>query len=447
MVSDGAVAVGDGGTLGAVKYVVLAVALLALIPFGIALRGRTQLIEKLTIFLGMMLWTPLVTVNIASHETYRGVDRGFEFTSVDLLVWMMWVALPPPHQGSPFRKVQILFLVPCVLSIIHSEMPLYVSFSLWKLVRMLLFVAAVWRIVSEPARLMKLVDGLCVGLIFQAFWCAKLRYVDHHHQISGVFSHQNSLGMAVNLVLPIVLARFMYTGSRLAGAALAAGALCIVFTLSRGSMTMMIIGLASVYFVSMLRGITTRKLLITVGGVAGGVVLMAKSLDTIVRRFENAPETSAGAREKFKLVADMMVTEHPWGIGMNMYSWEIQHTYGPRLGLEATEAGVAHHVYWLTTAECGWFGIVAYVFLLAVVYLCALRAFVAGRRDYRGQLAVGCLSGLTVMYMQGTLEWVARQTVQSYLFWIVAVVAYALLEDLRARPEPEREIVFMPEVR
>ena len=141
----------------------------------------------------------------------------------------------------------------------------------------------------------------------------------------------------------------------------------------------------------------------------------------------------------------MMIDEKPWGIGMNMYSWEIQHTYGPRIGLVSTEAGVAHHVYWLTIAECGWLGIVTYIFLLSVVYVCALRAFAAGRRDYRGQLAMGCLAGLTVMYMQGTLEWVARQTVQSYLFWIVAVLAYALLEDLKAWPAPGREIVFTRE--
>ena len=75
----------------------------------------------------------------------------------------------------------------------------------------------------------------------------------------------------------------------------------------------------------------------------------------------------------------------------------------------------------------------------------ALRAFVAGRRDYRGQLAMGCLAGLTVMYMQGTLEWVARQTVQSYLFWIVGVMAYALLEDLKAWPDSSREMAFMRE--
>lgn len=429
----------------ALKYLVLAVALFAIVPLGVLLQRRPSLTDKAIFLVGALLWTPLVTVNIASHELYRGVDRGFEFTSIDLLAWTLLVALPAPRKRSPYRWVQVLFFVPCALSIANAALPLYTGFSLWKLVRMFVFVLAMWRVVCEPRQLKQLLNGLCVGLIFQAFWCVKLRYFDHHHQIAGVFSHQNSLGMAVNLILPIMLARFMYTGSRLAGAAVAAGGLCVVFTLSRGSMTMMVVALASVYFVSMLRGVNRRKMLITLGGVVAGLVVLAKSFDTIVRRFESAPETSAGAREKFKLVAGMMIDEKPWGVGMNMYSWEIQHNYGPRLNLPATEAGVAHHVYWLTIAECGWLGIVSYVFLLAVVYVCALRAFAAGRRDYRGQLAMGCLSGLTVMYMQGTLEWVARQTVQSYLFWIVAVMAYALLEDLKVWPAPGREIVFTRE--
>ncbi len=427
------------------KYFVLAAALLAIPPLGLFLRGNKSTTEKLVFLLGALLWTQLMTVNIASHETYRGVDRGFEFTSIDLLAWTLMVALPAPKQGAPYKLVQLLFFVPCALSVIHAQVPLYTAFSLWKLLRMYVFVLAMWRIVVEPRRLNFLLDGLCAGLIFQAFWCTKLRYLDHHHQIAGVFSHKNSLGMAVNIVLPVMLARFMYTGSRISGAAVAAGALCIVFSLSRGSLTMMVVGLSTVYFVSMLRGVNGRKVAITLGGVFGALVIVAKSFDTILRRFESAPETSAGARVKFKEVAHMMIDDQPLGIGMNMYSWEIQHHYGPRLGLPETEAGVAHHVYWLTTAECGWLGIVTYLVLLAVVYVAALRAFVAGRKDYRGQLAMGCLAGLTVMYMQGTLEWVARQTVQSYLFWIVAVIAYALLEDLRSRPESTREMAFMRE--
>lgn len=424
------------------KYVVLALALLGVVPLGLLLRGKSRALEQAALVLGLSLWLPLVTVNLVSHETYRGADRGFEFSHVDLLAWALLVALPKRSLGTPFRKVQIFYFCACFLTLFTSTVPLYTAFSLWKLVRMFAFVAAVWRLCATPARIVRLLDGLALGIVFQALYCVKLRYLDGYHQIAGVFSHQNSLGMAVNLVLPVLLARFMYTGSRLAGGAVAAGCLCVIFSLSRGSLTMLVVGLTMVYSASMLRGVTTTKLLITVSGFLGAGLVLAKSFDTILRRFESAPEASAGAREKFEQVAQMMVAEHPMGIGLNMYSWEIRTDYGPRLGLPETEAGVAHHIYWLTVAECGYFGLFAYLLLLAVVFLPTLRGAIAGRRDYRGQLAVGCMAGLTVMYLQGALEWIARQTVQSYLFWVVGVLGYAIWQDVRRFPGREREADF-----
>lgn len=205
---------------------------------------------------------------------------------------------------------------------------------------------------------------------------------------------------------------------------------------------MLLIGMSSVYFASMMRGLTPRKAAITLCGFVGAGAVLGKSFDTIVRRFESAPETSAGARAEFEEVARMMFDEHPFGVGMNMYSWELGRVYGPRLGLPEADAGVAHHIYWLTVAECGYLGIVAYVVLLAVVFLAALRAAVAARHDFRGQLAAGCTAGLAVMYLQGSLEWIARQTVQSYLFWLVGVLGYALLQDVRRYPQRAREVAY-----
>jgi hypothetical protein len=424
------------------KYVVLAVALLSIVPLGLLLRGKARALEHAAVLLGLSFWLPLVTVNLVSHETYRGADRGFEFTHVDLFAWALLFALPRPSRPMPFRKVQIFYFFACALTIFGSVVPLYTAFSLWKIVRMFVFVAVLWRLCGTPGRMVRLLDGLAIGLIFQAFYCLKLRYLDGHHQIAGVFSHQNSLGMAVNIVLPLQLARFMYTGSRLSGVAVACGCLCVIFSLSRGSLTMLLIGVSSVYWASMLRGVTGRKVFITLAGFVGAGAVLAKSFDTIVRRFESAPESSAGAREKFELVAQMMLAEHPMGVGMNMYSWEIRTDYGPRLGLPESEAGVAHHIYWLTVAECGYLGLLAYLLLLAVVFVPSVRAVVSGRRDFRGQLAMGCVAGLFVMYLQGSLEWIARQTAQSYLFWTVGVFGYALWRDVQRYPGRPREAEF-----
>lgn len=424
------------------KYAVLFVGLCAVIPLGWMLRGKERLHERAALLMGLLPWTPLVTVNLLSHETYRGADRGFEFTHIDLFAWVLLFALPRPSEPMPFRKVQIFYFVVGVLTLVGSVVPLYTAFSLWKLLRMFVFAAVMWRVCATPTRMVKVLDGLALGLVFQALYCVKLRYFDGYHQIAGVFSHQNSLGMAVNVVLPLQLARFMSTGSRLSGGAVAAGCVCVIFSLSRGSLVMLITGLSMVYLASMLRGVTTRKVLITFAGFVGAGVVLVKSFDTIMRRFESAPEASAEARQKFEQVAQMMLDERPLGVGLNMYSWEIQTVYGPRLALPESEAGVAHHIYWLTVAEGGYLGIFAYALLLAVVLWASVRALAAGWRDYRGQLAAGCVAGLSVMYSQGVLEWIARQTVQSYLFWLVAVFGYALLRDIRRHPYREREAAF-----
>ncbi len=425
------------------KYVVLAFGLMAIVPFGILLRGRDRWVAFLVVVLGLSMFLPLTTVNLVSHENYRGVDRGFEFSSIDLLAWTLWFAVPPPPRGGPFRKVQVLFFFTCAASLFGAAVPLYGAFALWKLVRMFAFVAVLWRICSRPELLLRVLEGIALGLVFQGIYCVKQRYVDGYHQVAGVFSHQNSLGMAVNLVLPLMLARFMYTGSRLSGAAVASGVVCVVFTLSRGSLVMMLVALGTTYLYSMTRKLTARKFAITALGLMAGLLVGAKSFDSIIRRFNRAPKASAEAREKFETVAHLMVEDHPFGIGFNLYSHEIQHTYGPRLGLDETEAGVAHHIYWLTTAECGYWGVFTYVLLLLVVLWSAIRAVVLSRRDYRGQLAMGCLAGLSVMYVHGLLEWIARQTIQSYLFWTVAVVSFALLKSAERTPDPAGELEYL----
>src|SRR5690606_27040956 len=135
-----------------------------------------------------------------------------------LVAWTLLVALPKPARSTPFRLVPVAYFRACASTLWSSAVPLYTAFSLWKLMRMFLLTAAVWRICTSPARVVKLLDGLALGLVFQAAYCIKLRYWDGYHQVAGVFSHQNSLGMAVNLVLPVLLARFMYVRSYLAGA-------------------------------------------------------------------------------------------------------------------------------------------------------------------------------------------------------------------------------------
>ena len=100
------------------KYAVLFVALCAVIPLGWMLRGKERVLERAALVMGLLPWTPLVTVNLVSHETYRGADRGFEFTHIDLFAWVLLFALPRPSEPMPFRKVQLLYFFAGALTLI-----------------------------------------------------------------------------------------------------------------------------------------------------------------------------------------------------------------------------------------------------------------------------------------------------------------------------------------
>jgi O-antigen ligase len=177
-----------------------------------------------------------------------------------------------------------------------------------------------------------------------------------------------------------------------------------------------------------------RKFALVGLGALGAFAGIAKGWDTIVNRFLHAPKESEEARVLFNKAAAMMAGDHPFGVGINMYSYSLQHGgYAARLAIDPGDrSGIAHHIYWLTAAETGYFGVSTFVLLLASVLFNALRS--TRKPDGRGDIAVGIVAGLIVTYMQGTAEWIARQTNMSYLFWLFAAITVALrgLPPLRA---------------
>jgi O-antigen ligase len=190
-----------------------------------------------------------------------------------------------------------------------------------------------------------------------------------------------------------------------------------------------------VYGISLARAPTRRKLVVAaVAGALGGLV-MVKASDTLIERFTNAPAVSLDARRGFETAAADMLQDHPLGIGLNQYSWVLGHEgYAERAGvLRVDRDGVAHNVYWLTAAELGYIGILAYVLLVLTPIVLAVRIVLAARRDDpRGEddAALGLGAGLLVMALHGFGEWIARQGSMTYLFWMVAGLVAAMARQL-----------------
>jgi O-antigen ligase len=290
--------------------------------------------------------------------------------------------------------------------------------------------------VTVPPEILR---GMTLGILYEFGLAMQQRYVLHHHQVSGNFPHQNTFGMAVNLVVPALLAlKLSGSGGRLATLAIGAGAASIVMTLSRGAMTMFVIGSTVIFLLSTVRRPTAAKVRAGLLGLAAGALIVLRAWDSIVDRFLHAPKESAEGREQFELAASLMLSDHPFGIGINGFSLALGEAgYGARAGIYGYDAtGIVHNIYWLTAAEIGWVGILAFVVLLAMPPLTAVHGWWRARGDLRGDVLIGLAMGLLLMDLQGKLEWAFRQTTLSYLFWTIAGMIATLARQVRRRGAP-----------
>jgi hypothetical protein len=423
------------------KWLALALSLLVVVPLAAhQATASTRFRQFMVGLLAFDVFNP-EHVNFLSDESYRGDSRGFEVTTVDLLIAALFLAQRRRGVtgGRPRFLVQrILWPVAMLLSLTASPDVLRSLYGVWKLARMLCMFSVLAVAFLELDLVQSALMGMAVGVASQGLLALQQKYLHHMVRSFGSQSHPNSLAMLVNLIMPVAFSLIMAGKARwIAVVVVVFAAMCDIFSLSRGGMLMFGLGLTMVIVGSFLRGVTTRKIRIVVGVLVGAALVLAKSAATIIQRFTEAPKESEQARVLFNAAARAMANDHTFGVGINMYSFVLDHGgYADMFNVDPGDRnGIAHHIYWLTAAETGYVGLAAYIFLLAAVLLSAVRAAV--RPGLTGEIALGIVAGLTVTYVQGTAEWIARQTTMSYCFWMFAAMVSAFRvsrhEDTRAR--------------
>ena len=414
------------------KWLMLAVALLAM-PTAIR-RGRedSRVRRGMALLIGFLPFFN-VDLNLVSDIAYRGDTRGLEISLVDLVAWALLATLPRSHR--PYRVVAPLYIALAFTSIVHAWRPEFALYGAVKIVRMYALAITVERAVS--ARLgPSLLRGLACGLIYTCAIALDQRYRLGMMQVHGPFVHQNGIGMTVDLIVPALLALLLAGhGGRLAALAFGGGALAIVLSLSRGALLMMPLACTIVYVGSLRRSVTRRKLAVLAIAALSAVAIVAKSMDSLVERFTEAPAASELARVNFEASARAMLDDHPFGIGINQFSWVQSHGgYADALGIpDIDRDGIVHNIYRLTQAELGWIGLVAYLAVLASPLLTAVAAIVRSGRtaDPRVDLLLGFAASLVVTYLHGTLEWSLRMTPIAQVQWIVYGFIASLAVSLR----------------
>ena len=195
------------------KYLIFLIALAGVLPLGYLLTVNRQYIRyaALAVILPVMAFNQ-VSINFFSHETYRGTSRGMEVSLVYLLALAILISLTLlyrktvlfPDTGSKFYLVYFLL---CIPSLINADNTLYSWFELWKMVMMyIVFITFYYYLYYfRDFNTVFIAFGIVASVTFGS---VVLQHIRGIHQANGLFPHQNSMGMYMNLIAPVFFAYY-----------------------------------------------------------------------------------------------------------------------------------------------------------------------------------------------------------------------------------------------
>ena len=410
----------------------------------------------LLVFLSPMI--ERVDVNFFSREWYRGTSRGFEFSILDIMsISLLVSAVLCPRQGESRGYwpaglgLMILFFLYACGNVAASDPKLFGLFELFKMVRGLILVLAVAFYVRSERELRLLLFALAALVCFEGLLALKQRYVDGINRVPGTIDDSNSLSVFLCMTAPVLVAavnsRLRPSLKGLCAAGIVLACVAEILTISRAGVVILAGMLAGAAVCTASYRVTPRRIAIcgVIALAAGGIT--AKSWKSLRERFQSSTlEQEYGnhhnlGRGYYIRVAEAIVDDHWFGIGLNNWSYWVSNNYGPKLGyrfvryrgidkepstvipsgsnVDEAQAAPAHCLAALTAGELG----IAGLFLLALLWLrwFQMAASFLWKRlaNPMHRVGVGIFFGFGGIFLQSLTEWVFRQSPIFYVFHIL----------------------------
>ena len=425
------------------KYLIFFIAFMGVLPLGyiLTLNRKYMRYAIFAVILPVMAFNQ-VSINFFSHETYRGTSRGMEVSLVYLLALAMLAGMLFLYRKKPLfpdkgSKIYSVYFLLCIPSLINADNVLFSWFELWKMIMMyIVFLCAYYYLYyTRNFNIIMIAFGVVASVTFLS---VVFQHIKGIHQANGLFPHQNSMGMYMNLIAPVFFAyyfnrnkgwkRFLF-----AGFFLLASAACMR-TYSRGAMVCLPFGCAITALLSLRYQFHMRKIQILLPILLVcffGALLL---LPNIIKRFENAPKESLMTRQYLAASAwNMMLDEPLVGVGLNNWGIKInppypycEYRYNNKRIAKDFKEGIVETSYLLVGAECGFLALAAFLTWLGYYYVTACKLVKRLRRSELFYIPAGIVGGLTAIYLQSTLEWVMKQQVN----FIQMMILFAMLSIL-----------------
>ncbi|MBR3649217.1 MAG: O-antigen ligase family protein, partial [Victivallales bacterium] len=270
-------------------------------------------------------------INFFTNPDYKGTALGFEISIIHLLAIALLAAMFlrrwPIKLLLPGIFLYALYFFISFLSIFSSPNKLYSGFELVKMITLFITFISLANYFYMTHDFDSFLYGLSLLIIINFIICLDMKYLTGIPQVYGLFPHQNSHGMFMNLVGPIFLARVINKKDGIFRPVFfffifILTFLSTLFTYSRGAIACFPVGcvIAIAFTVAFLS--TSKAFIIVSMAVVLGFFAILYSLPNLVSRFTRAPEASAETRKFFAEVAMNIIKDKPL-LGCGVNTWGI----------------------------------------------------------------------------------------------------------------------------
>ncbi len=432
------------------KWVALLVFILVGIGFALAIRKNQRAVFIAAFLLGFLPFVLLpwhLFIAPYSIASWSGYVKGWEVSLIDAIAVACLISIPRKRSSLPFKYIFLTYIASAALSVFFAPyFTIALSYPI-QLARIFLVFAAVARIVETPLGLKAVLQGLFVGLAYQAvaaIWAKMGGAV----QTGGSFGHQNMLGFAAHMVfIPALGLLLSGQWTRWALLGLVSGTIVIIVTASRGTLAFAALGLMFTYLLSVISKWSTRKGMIGLASLTAVIVSIPVIQASFGQRFELRGDSFTQEdqeREAFKRAARMMIADHPFGVGANHYVL-IANTqgYSQRAGVAwntGSRATSVHNTFLLVWAETGIFGLIAVAVLLVTTVATSIAWAFKTRQALPSNMLFGLGGGFLAIFSHAFFEWVFVTYNVQYVFAVSLGLAAGLITQARLNARASMEV-------
>jgi hypothetical protein len=293
---------------------------------------------------------------------------------------------------------------------------------------------------------------------YEGFTAIKQRYLYGINRVPGTVDDSNSLSVFFCTTAPVCVAiitsKLPKMLKALAVIAIPLAVVGMILTISRAGVVILGLVLLATTLVTMSWSITPRKIAITMAVLIGVTGVTAKSWKTLQERFKSSTLGQEYANKKnlgrgyYLRVADAIIEDRIFGVGLNNWSYWVSEKYGPMLGykfvhyrgtdkdpstiippgsnVDAAQAAPAHCLLALMAGELGYPGLVLFLILWLRWFQIGGSFLFSRSPDPMRRIGIGIFFGVCGIFLQSLTEWVFRQSPIYYVFHIIMGVLVSL---------------------